>query len=153
MIQLHIKEILLEENSGEPHIILSTSDDSHSLPIDIGPSEANAIIIALEGIKPPRPLTHDLIIRFLTRHGFKIESLEIYAYIENKYYSRLWYKKGFKNYSMEMRPSDGLALVVRLGIPINLHEGILMMHPSFRLCIHKRSVYKDCPSIKTQFNK
>ncbi len=146
MIKLHIKGILLDQNSGEPQVILSTSDDSYSFPIIIGPSEANAIIIALEGIGTPRPLTHDLIIRFLTQHGFKIESLEIYAFIENKYYSRLWYKKGLRHYNMEIRPSDGLALVVRLGIPVNLHKGLLIMHPSLKLFMNEKKVYKDCPS-------
>ncbi|MBN1797035.1 MAG: bifunctional nuclease family protein [Spirochaetales bacterium] len=153
MIQLHIKGILLDQITGEPQVVLSTADDSYSFPINIGPSEANAIIIALEGIKPPRPLTHDLMIRFLTKHGFKIQALEIYAFIENKYYSRLLYKKGLRHYTMEIRPSDGLALVVRLGIPVRLHKGLLVMHPSLRLFVNNKIIYKDCPSLNSNFTR
>ena len=146
MIKLHIKGILLDENTGEPEVMLSTEDESYSFSINIGPAEANAIIIALEKIKTPCPLMYDLFIRFLTQHGFKIESLEIYAFIENKYYSRLWYKKGLKRYNMEIRPSDGLALVVRLNIPIYLPKGLLLMHPDLQLSIDNKVIYKDCPA-------
>jgi bifunctional DNase/RNase len=143
MIGLRIKDILLDQGTGEPHVILETEDNAIFFPLSIGPSEANAILVALEGIKVPRPLTHDLIVRFFCRHGFKIEFLEIYAFIENKYYARLWYKKGFKRYNMEIRPSDGLALVVRLGIPIKLQKGLLGLLPGCKLFIHSKSLYKN----------
>ncbi len=146
MIRLHIKDILLDQATGEPQVILETEGNSFCFPLSIGPSEANAILVALEGIKAPRPLTHDLIVRFFSRHGFKIEYLEIYAIIENKYYARIWYKKGFKRYNMEIRPSDGLALVVRLGIPIKLQKSLLALHPAFQLFIHSKGIYKNRPS-------
>jgi bifunctional DNase/RNase len=82
MINLHIKGILLDEKTGEPEVILTTEDGSYSFSINVGPAEANSIIIALEEINSPRPLMHDFFIRFLTLHGFKIESLEIHALIK-----------------------------------------------------------------------
>jgi bifunctional DNase/RNase len=146
MIRLHIKGILLDENTCEPEVILSTEDELNSFSINIGPAEANAIIVALEEIKTPRPLMHDVFIRFLSQHGFKIESLEIYALVENNYFSRLWYKKGLKRYQMEIRPSDGLALAVRLNIPIYSPKGLLAMNPDLQISIDNKAIYKDSPA-------
>jgi uncharacterized protein len=143
MIRLQIKDILLDQSTGEPQVILESEDTCSSISVHIGPSEANAILVALEGITLPRPLTHDLIIRFFSRHGFTIKSLELYAFLDNKYYARLWYKKGFKRYNMEIRPSDGLALVVRMGIPIYLEKELLALHPGVQLYLDRKELYNN----------
>lgn len=114
-IQLFIKGISLHQDSQMPVIILQSDDEKHTLPITIGPFEASAIITELEKIHPPRPLTHDLFSEMLSKHKFKLTSLYIYKSVKDKYYSRIYYRKNLRNYSMEVRPSDGIALIIRHG--------------------------------------
>ncbi len=114
-ITLVIKGITLHQETQLPIIILQCLDGKITMPISIGPFEASAIITELENIHPPRPLTHDLFSEILTKHKFKLKSLYIYKSIKNKYYARIYYKKNFRLYSMEVRPSDGIALIIRHG--------------------------------------
>ncbi len=114
-IQLNIKGISLHQESQLPVIILQSLDEKHTIPISIGPFEASAIITELENIHPPRPLTHDLFSEILIKHKFKLTSLYLYKSIKDKYYSRIYYKKNLRVYSMEVRPSDGIALIIRQG--------------------------------------
>jgi len=114
-IELTIKGISLHQESQLPVIILQSTDEKHTIPISIGPFEASAIITELENIHPPRPLTHDLFSEILSKHKFKLTSLYIYKAVKDKYYARIYYKKNFRIYSMEVRPSDGIALIIRHG--------------------------------------
>lgn len=125
-IELKIKGISLHQDSQLPVIILQSHDEKHSIPISIGPFEASAIITELENIHPPRPLTHDLFSDILTKHKFKLTSLYIYKSVKDKYYARIYYKKHIRVYSMEVRPSDGIALIIRHGGNIVTNEEVLI---------------------------
>jgi bifunctional DNase/RNase len=125
-IQLTIKGISLHQDSQLPVVILQTLDDKHTLPISIGPFEASAIITELENIHPPRPLTHDLFSEILTKHKFKLTSLYVYKSVKDKYFARLYYKKNIRCYSMEVRPSDGIALIIRHGGEIVTNNEVLI---------------------------
>lgn len=114
-IQLTIKGISLHQDSQLPVIILQSYDENHTIPISIGPFEASAIITELENIHPPRPLTHDLFSEILSKHKFKLTSLYLYKSVKEKYFARIYYKKNLRTYSMEVRPSDGIALIIRHG--------------------------------------
>lgn len=132
MINLKIKGIALDQKTRMPIAILKTAGGDRFIPIWIGPFEASAIIIRMEEVFPPRPLTHDVLANFLNNHGFKVERLEIYDLAPDKsYFARLVYKKGFKRHYMEIRPSDGLALAVRLDVPIVASEKVVSEHPDF----------------------
>lgn len=117
-IELKVRGVALEKESGMPIILLQDQGKTKILPITIGPFEASTIIIELEGIHPPRPLTHDLITRIFNRHNFKMLHLEIYGYLEEKYLARIFYRKGIKKYTLEVRPSDGISLALRFKAPI-----------------------------------
>lgn len=123
--QLTIKGISLHQESQLPIIILQSSDEKYTIPISIGPFEASAIITELENIHPPRPLTHDLFSEILTKHKFKLTSLYIYKSVKEKYYARIYYKKSFRVYSMEVRPSDGIALIIRHGGEIVTNQDVI----------------------------
>jgi len=129
MIRLKIKGLIFNPTSNTPFVLLQTEDEKMILPLSIGPFEASSIIIAMEGIKTPRPLTHDLFIHFFKQHGFKIENIKIYDCLKGKYYAKLHYKKGFKRFAVEIRPSDGLALAVRFSVPIYIKDEIVEMQP------------------------
>lgn len=125
MVPLTIKGVILEEHKKIPVILLSNKDLGSVLALPLGPSEASSIIVELEGARPPRPLTHDLFAEFLDKHRFTLERLEIYGKTEETYFSRLIYSKGLKRYSLECRPSDGIALCLRGGAAISAEKALL----------------------------
>ena len=127
-IQLTIKGISLHQESQLPVIILQSLDEKNTIPIPIGPFEASAIITELENIHPPRPLTHDLFSEILTKHKFKLTSLYIYKSVKDKYYARIYYKKNIRTYSMEVRPSDGIALIIRHGGEIVTNNDVISIN-------------------------
>jgi len=124
-IEMNIKGVALDEENQMPIILLKDVNEKAILPLWIGPFEASAIIVELENIHPPRPLTHDLLANMFTLHNFKLEYLEIYSKVETNYYSRINYSRGLKHFTMEVRPSDGIALALRLKRSIFVSEHIL----------------------------
>jgi bifunctional DNase/RNase len=125
MIKLDIKGFFLDQDRM-PVAVLSDSTGKKILPVWIGPSEASSIIVELEEIKSPRPLAHDILARYFVRHGFTMDSLEIYGYSgEYGYSASIKYHRWWRHYDMEVRPADGLALAVRLGAPILVEEALL----------------------------
>jgi hypothetical protein len=125
MVALKIRGFLLDRDNM-PVVMLAEEDGQRLLPVWIGPSEASAIIVELEKIRPPEPLAHDLLAVLFQRHGLRMERLEIYPRPEEcSYGARIVYRQGLRRCSLETRPSDGLALAVRLGAPILGAEELL----------------------------
>lgn len=125
MIPLTIKGVILEEQKKIPVILLANKQLGSVLALPLGPSEASAIIVELEGARPPRPLTHDLFADFLDKHHFTLERVEIYGKMKETYFSRIVYSKGLKRFSLECRPSDGIALCLRRGAAITADRELL----------------------------
>jgi len=125
IVPVKIRGIALDKDTEMPIVILQDREKQKTMTITIGPFEASAIIIEMEGICPPRPLTHDIITQLFSVHKFTLNSLEIYGTRGDKYLSRIRYSKGLKKYSMEIRPSDGIALALRLGAEIFAASGLL----------------------------
>lgn len=123
--ELTVKGMALDRKSQLPILLLYSKQLDCTLPLWIGPFEASAIITEMEGVHPPRPLTHDLFSQFFSKHGFLLESIELFDKLEEKYLCKMYYKKGIKSYSMEIRPSDGIALALRLEAPIFAAEELL----------------------------
>ncbi|MDA3940904.1 MAG: bifunctional nuclease family protein [Spirochaetia bacterium] len=124
MYQFIIKGIALDDESQMPIIILQSLKTSKIIPLWIGPFEASAIIIEIEKVKPPRPLTHDLLSEFFLKHHYKLKYIYIYDFITDSHIAKIVYKKGFKTFSIEIRPSDGIALALRLKAPIYASEKV-----------------------------
>ena len=118
MIKFTIKGIALDEETQMPIVILQSSETSRIIPLWIGPFEASAIIIEIEGVRPPRPLTHDLLSEFFLKHHYRLRYVYIYDLINDSHIAKIVYKKGFRTFSLEIRPSDGMALALRLNAPI-----------------------------------
>ncbi len=125
MLDFNVKGIALDEESQLPVVILEDVHRSEVFPLFIGPFEASAIIIEIEGVHPPRPLTHDLFSEIFRRHHFQLVSVEIYGRLEDKYLARINYKTRLSSHTMEVRPSDGIALALRLGGRILVKESLL----------------------------
>ncbi len=126
-VELRIKGIVLNPENGLPTVLLNNNELDHLLPVEIGPFEASAIIVEMEGLHPPRPLTHDLMSGLFFKHNFTVLRLEIYGMLEEKHLARIIYKHRLRQFSMEVRPSDGIAIVLRMGAPILVSENVLVI--------------------------
>jgi bifunctional DNase/RNase len=125
MVALKIRGFLLDRDNM-PIVMLAEEGGHRLLPLWIGPSEASAIIVELERIRPPEPLAHDLLAVLFQRHGLRMQRLEIYTRPQDcTYGARIVYLQGLRRCLLETRPSDGLALAVRLEAPIVAEEELL----------------------------
>ncbi|MBT3385041.1 MAG: bifunctional nuclease family protein [Prolixibacteraceae bacterium] len=114
-----------QTQSGAYALVLAEENGERRIPIIIGPVEAQAIAIQLEGLTPPRPLTHDLIKNIA--HAFNVALLEvtIYKLEEGIFYSELLCEMDGKEIRIDSRTSDAVALALRFKCPIYTSEEIL----------------------------
>lgn len=103
-------------------VFLKAKDDSDQrvVPIFIGPLETHSITSVLEGTKPPRPMTHDLMTILLTTLGVQIVKIAIEEIIDNTFYAKITLRKDEELIVLDARPSDSIALALRASAPIYL---------------------------------
>ncbi len=114
-----------QTQSGAYALILIEENGEKRIPIIIGGFEAQAIVIKLENLEPPRPLTHDLFKSFADKFNITLIEVMIYKLEEGVFYSRLLCNNGEKELSIDSRTSDAVALALRFGCPIYINEDIL----------------------------
>jgi uncharacterized protein len=114
-----------QTQSGAYALILVEENGERRVPIIIGGFEAQAIVIKLENLDPPRPLTHDLFRSFAVEFNITIIEVMIYKLEEGVFYSRLLCNNGEKEISIDSRTSDAVALALRFACPIYITEEIL----------------------------
>ncbi len=124
MIEVRVNGIFLTQSQASG-IILKEKDGNRTLPIVIGEYEAQSIALALEDLKPPRPITHDLTVNLLESIGVTIESVIISELKENTYYAVIRIQKDLETLEIDARPSDAIALAVRLGTNIFVNETVM----------------------------
>lgn len=114
-----------QTQSGAYALVLTEENGDRRIPIIVGGFEAQSIAIQLEGLKPPRPLTHDLFLNFAV--SFKIDILEvnIYKLEEGVFYSKLLCDDGKNKITVDARTSDAIALALRFKCPIYTTEEII----------------------------
>lgn len=106
-------------------VVLGEINGLRRLPIVIGAFEAQAIVVALERIKPSRPLTHDLFYNFMLSFNIELQEVLIYKLEEGIFFAQLVCTSGAETIEIDSRTSDALALAVRIGCPIFTYENIL----------------------------
>jgi uncharacterized protein len=114
-----------QTQSGAYALVLIEEKGDRRIPIIIGGFEAQAIVIKLENLDPPRPLTHDLFKSFADEFNITISEVYIYKLEEGVFYSTLVCNNGVKEYSIDSRTSDAVALALRFNCPIYITEDIL----------------------------
>jgi bifunctional DNase/RNase len=114
-----------QTQSGAYALILAEENGNRRIPINIGGFEAQAIVVKLENLVPPRPLTHDLFLLFAHEFGITVLEVFIYKLEEGVFYSRLLCNNGEKEILIESRTSDAIALALRFGCPIYMTDDIL----------------------------
>ncbi|HLN20449.1 MAG TPA: bifunctional nuclease family protein [Bacteroidales bacterium] len=114
-----------QTQSGAYALILLEENGDRRIPIIIGGFEAQAIVIKLENLDPPRPLTHDLFKKFADEFKIYVTEVMIYKLEEGVFFSKLICNNGEKESSIDSRTSDAVALALRFGCPIFITEEIL----------------------------
>ncbi len=110
---------------GAYAILLKEKDSSRRLPIIIGAFEAQAIALEIEGINPPRPLTHDLLKQVIDTLGGSVSEIIIDELRENTFYAKIIMEVSALTYEIDSRPSDAIALAVRTQAPIFVAENVM----------------------------
>ena len=122
MIEMRIVGVHVEMPNSQPILMLTEVAGPRSLPIMIGSVEATAIAMHLQGVRPARPLTHDLLGHVITALGRKVEQVRVVDFREGTYFGELAFDDGT---TVSARPSDAVALAVRAGIPVFVDDAVL----------------------------
>ncbi len=129
MRKIELEIIALSHSVTQSHsfaVVLGEVGGSRRLPIVIGGFEAQAIAVALDNMKPSRPLTHDLMKTMCDTFDIRLEYIYISKLLDGVFYSNLVCKKGDELFEVDSRTSDALALAVRFDCPIYVEESILL---------------------------
>jgi bifunctional DNase/RNase len=126
MVLVEIFGLQIEASSGLPIVLLREVDDPHRvLPIFIGGPEALAIARGLQGVSSDRPLTHDLLVELLERTGNHLEEVAVTELRDGTFFAELRLGSNDGRHVLSSRPSDAIALAVRLGAPVYASEEVL----------------------------
>lgn len=116
---------MLDPSSNVPIVILRDMENQLFLPIWIGISEAQAIASRIEGIEPPRPMTHDLLRSMVEKLGARVSKVVISDLKENTFFAALHVLQGDNELVVDARPSDAIALALRMEAPIFVLQSVL----------------------------
>jgi bifunctional DNase/RNase len=125
MIRMTVAQLGVDRATNNPVVILREVGGERVLPIWIGSSEANAIAVELQGARPQRPLTHDLLKHILTGLGGELRRVHISALRDDTYFAELMIMRGEQPFQVDARPSDSIALALRCNAPIFTAEELL----------------------------
>ena len=118
-IEVKIRALMMDPNSGTPIIILKDVNSETMLPIWVGAYEANAIALEIEKIAPPRPMTHDLLRNLIVELGLKVDRVVVTSLRDNTFYAVIeMTSENGEPMRLDSRPSDAIALALRADCPI-----------------------------------
>ncbi|MBV8197933.1 MAG: bifunctional nuclease family protein [Candidatus Eremiobacteraeota bacterium] len=126
MRQMKVDKLGIDLLTHDPVVILKDMDGSHYLPILIGPFEATAIALALEGAPVPRPLSHDLMRNILDSLNANLEQVVIHDIKDSTFFAKLIVRTNGELQEIDARPSDGIALALRVPAPIFVSDKIVL---------------------------
>lgn len=124
-IKLMVHGIVADPNAEAQIVILRDEKNKETLPIWVGAGEGNAIRFAIEGIVPPRPMTHDLLKNMIDSLGAKINRILVNGIKNNTYYASIYVESKGSEKVIDSRPSDAIALALRTNSPIYATEDVL----------------------------
>jgi bifunctional DNase/RNase len=126
MRQMKVDKLGIDLLTHDPVVILKDIDGKRFLPILIGPFEATAIALALEGAAVPRPLTHDLMRTIFETLDARLEQVVIHDIRESTFFAKLIVRTNGELQEIDARPSDGIALALRMSAPIYVSDKIVL---------------------------
>jgi bifunctional DNase/RNase len=127
--EMEVMGVQADPQSGAPMVFLRGKQDKREIAMYIGPFEAQAIALPLQGIRPPRPYTHDLMLDALHRLKAKVKRIVVTALRENTYFATVVLDVQGQEVSLDSRPSDAIALALREEVPILAAEAAFVRPP------------------------
>jgi bifunctional DNase/RNase len=125
-IEVKIRALMMDPNSGTPIVILKDVDSDTMLPIWVGAYEANAIALEIEKIAPPRPMTHDLLRNLIIELGIQVERVVVTSLRDNTFFAVIEMRMSDGNRMvLDSRPSDAIALALRADCPIYVDAEVI----------------------------
>jgi len=125
-VEVKVGALIMDPNSNTPIVVLKGVDNEAILPIWVGAYEANAIALEIEKIVPPRPMTHDLLRNTITEMQCRVEKILVSDLVENTFYAVIEIKdENNRLLTLDARPSDAIALALRVDCPIFVAQKVL----------------------------
>lgn len=124
-IEVKIEGVFVHRHESDIQHLVLLSDGERRLPISIGIPESTAIAVSLDGLKPDRPGTHDLLVSVIERLGAEVEKIVIDDLWGGTFYAKIFLSVNGSSQIVDSRPSDAVALAVRTDAPIYVADGIL----------------------------
>src|SRR5450432_1119595 len=124
-VEMKIRGLIMDPVTNMPIVILKDINGNTVLPIWVGVYEANAIALEIEKVSTPRPMTHDLIKTLLVGLDAGIRKVVVNELKEDTFFAVIWVERGGELISVDSRPSDALALALRLDCPLYVDESVL----------------------------
>ncbi len=124
-VEMKIRGLMMDPVTNMPIVILKDTGGSAILPIWVGIYEANAIALEIEKVATPRPMTHDLIKNLLLGLNTAVRKVVVNDLRDDTFYALIWLERDGETISIDSRPSDALALALRLDCPIFVEEDVL----------------------------
>ncbi|MFV0348418.1 MAG: bifunctional nuclease family protein [Halodesulfovibrio sp.] len=125
MVVMQVAGLTLDEQTKAPILVLKSVQGNDTLPIWIGAMEAMAISVVINAVSVPRPLTHDLMLSTIGKLGAELLGVEIVDLREGTYFAELDILSAGTRHKVDSRPSDGIALALRAGVPILVRQSVL----------------------------
>ena len=125
MIEMKVEGLTLDPLTNMPIIILKDLDGNRALPIWVGFFEANAIALEIEKIATPRPMTHDLMKNLINDMKAEIKHILVSELKDNTFYAEISLLSGGDTLKIDSRPSDAIALALRVKAPIYVNEAVI----------------------------
>jgi bifunctional DNase/RNase len=124
-VEMRIRGLLMDPVNNTPIVILKDTNSDTVLPIWVGVFEANAIALEIEKVSTPRPMTHDLIKNVLSGLDAHVHKVVVTELKDDTFYAVIWMERDGRVISVDSRPSDALALALRVDCPIFVEDEVL----------------------------
>ncbi len=125
MLEMKVKGLALDPSTNMPIVILKDLEEERALPIWVGIFEANAIALEMESVPTPRPMTHDLIKNILEETEATVLRIVVNDLKDNTFYAEIFLSLNGNEVSIDSRPSDAIALALRVDAPIYVAKKVL----------------------------
>ena len=124
-VEMRIRGLMMDPVTNMPIVLLKESDSETVLPIWVGIYEANAIALEIEKVSTPRPMTHDLLKNLLMGLDTTVRKVVVTELRDDTFYAVIWLDRAGEIISIDSRPSDALALALRMDCPIFVDDEVL----------------------------
>jgi bifunctional DNase/RNase len=124
-VEMKIRGLMMDPVTNMPVVVLRDSEGGSILPIWVGIYEANAIALEIEKVQTPRPMTHDLLKNVLLGLQVMVRKIVVNDLKDDTFYALIWMERDGQIFAIDSRPSDALALALRLDCPIFVEDHVL----------------------------